>query len=59
MIVVLRLGHRIKRDKRISTHVALVARAFCANEIVFSGDEDRELICSVKKIVSEWGDEFK
>ena len=27
-ISVLRLGHRIVRDKRVSTHVALVARAF-------------------------------
>ena len=34
MIIVLRIGHRIGRDKRITTHVALVARAFGANEII-------------------------
>ena len=33
MISILRLGHRISRDKRITTHVALVARAFGANNI--------------------------
>ena len=34
MIVVLRLGHRPDRDKRITTHVALVARAFGAERIL-------------------------
>ena len=33
MINVLRIGHRIARDKRITTHVALVARAFGADKI--------------------------
>jgi tRNA (cytidine56-2'-O)-methyltransferase len=34
MITVLRIGHRLGRDKRITTHVALVARAFGANKIL-------------------------
>jgi len=34
MITVLRIGHRISRDKRITTHVALVARAFGADKIL-------------------------
>jgi len=33
MITILRIGHRISRDKRITTHVALVARAFGAEKI--------------------------
>ena len=33
MIAVLRIGHRINRDKRITTHCALVARAFGAKKI--------------------------
>ena len=33
MIAVLRIGHRPFRDKRITTHVALVARAFGADTI--------------------------
>jgi tRNA (cytidine56-2'-O)-methyltransferase len=36
-----------------------VARAFCANEFVFSGEEDGKLINSVKKIVKNWGNEFE
>jgi len=36
---VLRLGHRISRDKRTSTHIALVARAFGAEEVVFDASD--------------------
>jgi len=53
------LGHRIKRDQRISTHVALTARALGADEIVFSGDYDPGLIESVARVVEKWGGSFK
>ncbi|MGI0148094.1 MAG: tRNA (cytidine(56)-2'-O)-methyltransferase, partial [Thermoplasmata archaeon] len=33
-VTVLRLGHRPSRDKRVTTHVALVARAFGAAGIL-------------------------
>ena len=35
--VVLRLGHRPERDKRVTTHVGLVARAFGAEEMLVDG----------------------
>jgi tRNA (cytidine56-2'-O)-methyltransferase len=57
-ITVLRLGHRIKRDQRISTHVALTARALGADEIVFSGEDDPGLIESVTRVVENWGGAF-
>ncbi|MCI0497080.1 MAG: tRNA (cytidine(56)-2'-O)-methyltransferase [Thermoplasmata archaeon] len=41
MISILRIGHRPERDKRTSTHVALVARAFGADEFVLVGDDPR------------------
>ncbi len=59
MIIVLRLGHRLPRDERISTHVCLVARAFGADEVVVSGEKDEGLIESVRDVVSRWGGEFK
>ncbi|MBK70208.1 MAG: tRNA (cytidine(56)-2'-O)-methyltransferase [Euryarchaeota archaeon] len=37
---VLRLGHRMERDKRITSHLGLTARAFGADEIILSGEED-------------------
>jgi tRNA (cytidine56-2'-O)-methyltransferase len=54
-ITVLRLGHRLPRDERISTHVALVARAFGADSIVYSGQHDSGLEESVKRICGRWG----
>lgn len=54
-ISVLRLGHRIPRDERITTHTALVARAFGANEIIYSGQHDSSFEISIKKINENWG----
>ena len=39
-IGVLRLGHRRERDKRITSHLGLTARAFGADEIYLAGEED-------------------
>ena len=58
MLSVLRLGHRLKRDERVSTHVGLVARAFGAGEIIYSGDKDDNLINSIKKVTKKWGGPF-
>ncbi|MFA5076822.1 MAG: tRNA (cytidine(56)-2'-O)-methyltransferase [Candidatus Micrarchaeia archaeon] len=58
MLVVLRLGHRLPRDERITTHVALVARAFGADKLVYAGQHDSGFEDSVKKIVSNWGGDF-
>lgn len=54
-ITILRLGHRLPRDERISTHVALVARAFGANSIYYSGQTDSGLEKSVSAICEKWG----
>ncbi len=58
-ILILRLGHRISRDPRISTHCGLVSRAFGANGIVYSGEKDQKLLESVKKVSKEWGGDFE
>jgi len=59
-VYVLRLGHRIERDKRVSTHVGLVARAFGASGIIYAGDRDDEMMSSVINVVDRWGgDGFK
>jgi len=57
-IYVLRLGHRPQRDKRISTHVGLVARAFGAHGIIYSGGKDENLLRSLRKVVDLWGGDF-
>jgi len=58
LVTILRIGHRIFRDKRITTHLALVSRAFGASGIVIAGEKDEKIIKSVKKVVTEWGGDF-
>ena len=58
-ITILRLGHRHDRDARISTHCGLVARAFGADKIIYSGEKDDKLLESVKSVTKNWGGPFK
>ena len=55
MIKILRLGHRLGRDDRISTHCGLVARALGADEIIYTGELGKEMLESVKNISQRWG----
>lgn len=58
MITVLRLGHRKQRDKRISTHVGLVARAFGAHELLIS-TQDGGLERTLNDVSARFGGELK
>ncbi|MCD6230004.1 MAG: tRNA (cytidine(56)-2'-O)-methyltransferase [Candidatus Diapherotrites archaeon] len=57
-ITILRLGHRTSRDKRVSTHLGLVARAFGADAILYCGEKDEKLVSSIKKVADSWGGNF-
>ncbi len=54
----LRLGHRLVRDERTSTHIGLVSRAFGAEELILTGVED-ETTESIRKVSESWGGEFR
>lgn len=56
-LVVLRMGHRLVRDQRMTTHVALTARAFGANE-VWVDREDHDLEARVADVVARFGGPF-
>lgn len=58
-VAVLRIGHRIFRDQRMTTHCALVARAFGADGIIICGERDDKLVESVRKVASAWGGKFR
>ena len=58
MITVLRIGHRISRDKRITTHVALVARAFGANKIIID-TKDKKIEETIRSTCNRFGGYFK
>ncbi len=57
-VVVLRWGHRPQRDVRLTTHVALTARALGAAGFVLSDVIDAHIEETVLKIVSRWGGDF-
>ena len=57
-VYIFRLSHRPARDKRITTHCALVARAMGAKGFYYSGQKDPNLEKSVKGVVRQWGGEF-
>ena len=46
------------RDKRMSTHIALTARAFGAKQLIYTGNHDGSLEESVNRITEEWGGNF-
>lgn len=54
---VVRIGQRIVRDDRVTTHVALVARAFGASKI-FMSEVNPEIKETLDKINRTWGGNF-
>ena len=58
-IVVLRLGHRIPRDLRVTTHVCLTARAFGADELILADIVDTALERTVRDISRRFGGSFQ
>ena len=58
MIAILRIGHRISRDKRITTHVALVARTFGAEKI-YVDRKDTNLEKNIQSICKRFGGDFQ
>jgi tRNA (cytidine56-2'-O)-methyltransferase len=58
VIAVLRIGHRIDRDKRITTHVALVARAFGADSI-FITTKDEKIKKNIQSVCKRFGGDFQ
>ena len=57
-IVVLRWGHRIHRDNRLTSHVALTARALGCSGFILSDSEDKKLKETIEKVANNWGGEF-
>jgi len=58
-ITVLRLGHRPQRDKRLSTHLILCARALGADKVIYTGMEDPRLEEGIASVVEEGGGSFE
>jgi tRNA (cytidine56-2'-O)-methyltransferase len=57
-VVVLRWGHRPRRDVRLTTHVALTARALGASGLILSDTEDKKIKETIEKVAKNWGGSF-
>jgi tRNA (cytidine56-2'-O)-methyltransferase len=57
VIEVIRIGQRLVRDDRVTTHVALVSRAFGAEKI-FMTEVNPEIKDTLAKINKTWGGNF-
>ena len=57
-VAVLRWGHR-ERDKRLTAHVALTARALGASSFFLADVKDEKVKATVKKVVENWGGPFR
>ena len=57
LIEVVRIGQRLVRDDRVTTHVALVSRAFGAEKI-FMTEVNPEIKHTLEKINKTWGGDF-
>jgi tRNA (cytidine56-2'-O)-methyltransferase len=57
-IEVLRIGTRLVRDDRVTTHVTLVSRAFGASKI-YMYDANPEIKETISKVNKMWGSDFK
>jgi tRNA (cytidine56-2'-O)-methyltransferase len=56
-VVVLRWGHRA-RDERLTTHVALTARALGASGIILADTKDEKIKLTIEKVAERWGGSF-
>ena len=54
---VLRIGHRLERDKRVTTHVALTARAFGASGLTLHRPDSR-VVATVEDVTQRFGGDF-
>ncbi|WP_101477006.1 tRNA (cytidine(56)-2'-O)-methyltransferase [Candidatus Nitrosotalea bavarica] len=57
-IEVLRIGTRLVRDDRVTTHVTLVSRAFGASKI-YMYDANPDIKETISKVNKMWGSDFK
>ena len=58
LISVLRLGHRPERDKRMTTHVGLTARAFGA-DVMYMPKLDKKIEKTLSDVTDRFGGSFK
>jgi len=57
-VIVLRIGHRVYRDSRVTTHVCLTARALGADGVIIADREDKTVEATIREVVGRFGGDF-
>lgn len=57
-IIILRIGHRVFRDSRVTSHVCLTARALGADGIVIADREDKVVESTIQDVTTRFGGPF-
>src|SRR5437867_9047081 len=57
-VVILRIGHRVFRDSRVTTHVCLTARALGANGVIIADQEDKVVESTIRDVTNRFGGPF-
>ena len=58
-VVVLRIGHRVFRDSRVTTHVCLTARALGADGVIIADQEDKVVESTIRDLTQRFGGPFE
>ncbi len=58
-IVILRIGHRVFRDSRVTTHVCLTARALGADGVIIADREDKVVESTIRDVTNRFGGPFR
>jgi tRNA (cytidine56-2'-O)-methyltransferase len=58
-IVILRIGHRVFRDSRVTTHVCLTARALGADGVIIADREDKVVESTIRDVTNRFGGPFQ
>ena len=56
--IILRIGHRVFRDQRVTTHVCLTARALGADGVIIADHEDKIVESTIRELTSKFGGPF-
>jgi tRNA (cytidine56-2'-O)-methyltransferase len=57
-VVILRIGHRVFRDSRVTTHVCLTARALGADGVIIADQEDKVVESTIRDVTNRFGGPF-
>src|SRR5207245_5814278 len=58
-IFILRIGHRVFRDSRVTTHVCLTARALGADGVIIADREDKVVESTIRDVTNRFGGPFE